>query len=440
MIMTTTLDSVLAVCLAVYTIGFVNFRIGELGPLLFLHGRECLSALLGTLALRRNLGPRGRVLLHVASLAAAVYVLDHRVPNPPPQAGDGRYAGLTVVVTGANAGVGYETSRQLAVDYGVNVVMGCRNAARCEKAAEAIDAEIRASPSTSSSSSSSRGAVTPLAIDLSDFASVESFVSERLGDRGISVDVLFNNAGYAPGANEPPNGYGYDPSFTSMHLSHFHLAELLLGKNNPNLRVVNTSSGTHHLCALPFALFPSFVLKWLPLEHAPGCIDGDYLERGVRSKTDGASYIRAKVANVLHAAVLPLRHASTGDVTAIAIDLGWVGTSIKPFMKGRLSPVSLGWMRSADVGVRPVLHAILTSREELLAQLGREDRGLEGSPGFVVNVFGRTEEAFSYPWWSDFGEGRADMSAERMLRVGADLWEKSVELVRAGSLLERDAI
>jgi len=46
------------------------------------------------------------------------------------------------VVTGANAGIGYEASRRLAVDYGARVIMGCRSKGKCDGAAAAINAEL----------------------------------------------------------------------------------------------------------------------------------------------------------------------------------------------------------------------------------------------------------------------------------------------------------
>mmetsp|Transcript_29101 Transcript_29101/g.47766 ORF Transcript_29101/g.47766 Transcript_29101/m.47766 type:complete len:90 (-) Transcript_29101:78-347(-) len=84
-------------------------------------------------------------------------------------------------------------------------------------------------------------------------------------------------------------------------------------------------------------------------------------------------------------------------------------------------------MRSANVGISPVLHAILTSEKELLADLGDDDRKWKNS-GFIMNVFGRPEEAFSYPWWNDHG-ANANLSRERMMVLGEKLWEESTKLM-----------
>ncbi len=139
--------------------------------------------------------------------------------------------------------------------------------------------------------------------------------------------MLFNNAGYVPREGEPVNAMGLEPSFASMHLGHFYLTELLL-RENPRMRIVNTSSGTHHMCAMLSLLRGSGGRG-----GEPGCIDDAFFRSGVRSPSDGLAYVRAKLANAMHAVELPRRHPGA---TAIAIDLGWVGTSIQPFMRGGL--------------------------------------------------------------------------------------------------------
>lgn len=50
----------------------------------------------------------------------------------------------------------------------------------------------------------------------------------------------------------------------------------------------------------------------------------------------------------------------------MAIDLGWVDTSIQLFMEGLLSLANLGRMRSVKIGVLPASHAVLSSDEALL--------------------------------------------------------------------------
>ena len=94
-------------------------------------------------------------------------------------------------------------------------------------------------------------------------------------------------------------------------------------------------------------------------------------------------------------------------------------------------------MRTARVGVLPVLMAILTSDETLSDDLGVGVGGRRklSDAGFMMNPFGRCKEAFSLPWWRDGGAG-ADMSRDAMVRMGERLWDESVKILQGhGHLL-----
>lgn len=103
------------------------------------------------------------------------------------------------------------------------------------------------------------------------------------------------------------------------------------------------------------------------------------------------------------------------------------------------TPAGLGMMRTARVGVMPVLMAILSSDETLSNDLG-VGVGVGGrrklnDAGFTMNPFGRCKEAFSLPWWRDGGVD-ADMSRDAMVRIGERLWDESVKILQGhGHLL-----
>jgi hypothetical protein len=103
--------------------------------------------LLGTIVLSYSLtGLSRRCLLHLLSLILVSYLLDDIVPKSLPAPVINSYSGRTVVVTGANAGIGYEASRWLAVDYGARMIMGCRcrsTKGKCDGAAATINAELK---------------------------------------------------------------------------------------------------------------------------------------------------------------------------------------------------------------------------------------------------------------------------------------------------------
>ena len=396
----------------VYFIGFVSFRIGEIVPMVAYYPHQSLGVFLalalvvGTQFSRESLPPLAEHVLFFGAAATLIYIMDQHLPYPLPEIDPTLYQNQTIVVTGANSGVGFATAKVL-VESGFNVIMACRSASRCQKAVDQIP-------------KNEPGRAIPMTLDLSRFENVQNFVQAIRDDPTLNVDILWNNAGYNPPTNDPVNDMGLEPSFTTMHLSPFLLTELLL-QDNPQLKAVNTASATHHLCGLPFAALPKFVtdLEWL-IPQRPGCLDEEFWNNRITSSTTLGSYPQAKVANIMHMTQLPKHHP---QATAIAIDLGWVGTSIIESMNWY---VRLGWMRSAaTVGILPIMHGILQSVDGDATAL-RTDKG----EGIVVNVFGGKEEAFDYSWWTSNSLSGYDVSQERMQELAEMLWQHSEELVK----------
>src|ERR1700733_8139593 len=87
--------------------------------------------------------------------------------------------GRTVVITGANTGVGFETARILA-RRGAEVVLACRDPQRAAQASPPIPSEAPGAP------------LDTLTVDLASLASVRSAAAE-LRSRHPSIDVLVNN-------------------------------------------------------------------------------------------------------------------------------------------------------------------------------------------------------------------------------------------------------
>jgi NAD(P)-dependent dehydrogenase (short-subunit alcohol dehydrogenase family) len=131
------------------------------------------------------------------------------------------FAGRTVIVTGANSGLGLVTARELA-RVGAKTILAVRNVAKGDAAAAGMtgDVEVRK-------------------LDLQDLTSVREFAG------GVErVDVLINNAGimavpYALTVD------GFESQIGTNHLGHFALTNLLLPKITD--RVVTVSSQMHLL-------------------------------------------------------------------------------------------------------------------------------------------------------------------------------------------------
>lgn len=144
--------------------------------------------------------------------------------------------GKTVIVTGANSGIGYETALELARK-GATVVIACRSEARGKEAEKKITQALE--------TTSTAGRATFMQLDLSSLESVRTFAAafKAAYDR---LDLLINNAGVmaVPFAKTVD---GNERQFATNHLGHFALTATLfpmLKQSTPS-RVVNVSSIAH---------------------------------------------------------------------------------------------------------------------------------------------------------------------------------------------------
>lgn len=121
--------------------------------------------------------------------------------------------GKVAIVTGANAGLGFEAARVLAAR-GARVVLACRNVAKAQAAAARIQAEH------------TDASLDVRAVDLSALASVEAFAEGFVGsyDR---LDLLGLNAGVM-GIDGERSVDGFEMQFAANHLGHFALAARLM--------------------------------------------------------------------------------------------------------------------------------------------------------------------------------------------------------------------
>jgi NAD(P)-dependent dehydrogenase (short-subunit alcohol dehydrogenase family) len=143
-------------------------------------------------------------------------------------------AGRTAVVTGANGGLGLETSRALAAA-GAHVVMAARNQ---EKAAAAVT-DIRDDVPGAS--------LEVVALDLGSQASVREAADHILGEHE-RVDILVNNAGVM-GIPERRTVDGFEMQFGVDHLGHWTLTALLMPAllRADAARIVTVTSTAHHM-------------------------------------------------------------------------------------------------------------------------------------------------------------------------------------------------
>ncbi len=150
---------------------------------------------------------------------------DYRESDVPDQ------SGKTILVTGANTGIGYDAARVLAAR-GARVLLGCRSEEKADEAINKIkalhpDADVRWIP-----------------LDLASLKSIEEAANQVKEEP--QLDGLINNAGVmVPPKMETADGF--ELQFGVNHLGHFaltgHLIDML--KDRPGARIVNVSSLAH---------------------------------------------------------------------------------------------------------------------------------------------------------------------------------------------------
>jgi len=143
-------------------------------------------------------------------------------------------SGRIAVVTGANGGLGLETSRALAAA-GAHVVMAARNQ---EKAAAAVE-DIR--------STVAENALEVVALDLGSQDSARAAAEQILATHD-RIDLLINNAGVM-GIPERKTVDGYEMQFGVDHLGHWSLTALLMPAllRGGAARIVTVTSTAHHM-------------------------------------------------------------------------------------------------------------------------------------------------------------------------------------------------
>ena len=140
--------------------------------------------------------------------------------------------GKIAVVTGANSGLGLETTAALAAA-GARVVMACRDPAKARTAFEEVR---RRTPAA---------AIEVLPLDLADLSSVRQFAND-FGAKYPRLDLLVNNAGVMAVPLRRTRD-GFEMQIGTNHLGHYALSGLLLDRlaAAPAARIVNVASLAH---------------------------------------------------------------------------------------------------------------------------------------------------------------------------------------------------
>lgn len=288
--------------------------------------------------------------------------------------------GRTILITGANSGLGLASTRALAAK-GATVVMACRNE---DKAREAM-AQVRAE------TPDARLEFMPL--DLASLQSIHGF-AEQYRKTHKRLDVLLNNAGVMA-IPRRETADGFEMQLGTNHLGHFALTGLLLPllEHTPRSRIVNVASQAHR----------SGKMSWNDLQ-------------GTRSYSKWARYGQSKLANLLFTYELARRLTAKGSHVQVSVGHpGYSDTNLQfvgPQMEGsslveRIS--ALGnrlFAMPAEQGALPQLFAATSPDAEHGAYYGPD--GFMQMTGWPVKVD---------------SNARSHNEADQ-----ARLWEESVKL------------
>lgn len=304
----------------------------------------------------------------------------------------GDLTGTTVLVTGANSGIGFEAAVQLA-RAGATVVLTARDPLRGDEALGQLRVTVP-------------GAQASLErLDLADLASVRA-LAERLAGTLDRVDVLVNNAGVMATPRRTTVD-GFELQLGTNHLGHFALTGLLLplllagagpasARSGPGTgvpRVVTVSSGVHR----------------------SGRINRDDL-MGERTYRPWRAYGQSKLANLLFMNELQCRADAAGvPLLSVAAHPGYAATNLQAVgpqmsgnrLAGRVVDLANRFLaQSAEQGAWPTVRAV-------------SDPEAAGGDYFGPDGFGESRGRPTRVGMSD---------AARDPQTAAWLWQRSVEL------------
>jgi NAD(P)-dependent dehydrogenase (short-subunit alcohol dehydrogenase family) len=277
--------------------------------------------------------------------------------------------GKTIIVTGANTGIGFETALAL-YQAGAQVVLACRSLDNAHEAITKIKAQ------------KGKGTLEAASLDLASLASVRQFANNFL-QQHQRLDVLINNAGVMiPPASKTAEGY--ELQFGVNFIGHFaltgHLYPLL--KATPGARIVTLSS----------------------LAYLNGEIAWDNL-RSERSYDPMREYRQSKLADLLLSLELQRRIVAAGDkVLSIAAQPGANKTELTRHMTDEAFTAAVqrvGELMEPWQGALPSLYAAVAP-EAAGGELYEPDRdgGYRGYPARATITPNALDEDVAKRLWS----------------------------------------
>lgn len=257
--------------------------------------------------------------------------------------------GQVIIVTGANSGIGLETSRQL-IKQNATVILACRNESRANVAIDDI---------TTQTKDKSRAVF--LSLDLSDLSSVRSF-AETFAKTYERLDILIANAGIMACPYETTKD-GFESQFGCNHLAHFLLLKLLAplliqtaeGNKTPS-KFISVSSCAAAQMKMGFTSMADIDFEDLMFEK--------------KKYDQNIAYQQSKLANYLTSFEASKQYDAE-KLLCVSLHPGWVRSNLDKHVipSGFFGNLmrncfqKLGQMISAEDGAQTTLHCVLDDVE-----------------------------------------------------------------------------
>ena len=248
----------------------------------------------------------------------------------------------SIIITGGNSGLGYQTAKQLANEGGWHIVIASRNKERVDAAIEALRQET------------GYASFEGLALDLGSLDDVRRFAQAWTTVERPALHAIVCNAGLSPMSNSQ-TADGIDMIWGVNHLGHYLLVHLLSPYLAEPGRVIFVSSGTHipeHKLARRLRVpVPKYVTA-RALAYPEGAADD------VRIDSPSQRYSTSKLCNVLATYQFAREfQAIDREIDVFAIDPGLMpGTGLARDAPDWLKPLFFGIIRlwgRWEPGIRP---------------------------------------------------------------------------------------
>ncbi|WP_316741990.1 oxidoreductase [Pedobacter antarcticus] len=277
-------------------------------------------------------------------------------------------SGKMIIVTGANAGIGFETALAL-YEAGAHVVLACRNLGKANEAIVRIK------------QSSGAGVLEAAQLDLGDLNSVRQF-AETFIKQHLKLDVLINNAGIMiPPATKTVQGF--ESQFGVNFIGHFALTGYLypILNSTPGSRIITLSS----------------------MAYLYGKIDFDNL-KSEKDYEPMREYQQSKLADLILSVELQRRITAKGDgVLSIAAQPGANKTELSRHMSVHAYKEAVervGELMEPWQGALPSLYAAVSNEVTGGALYGPdEDGGYRGYPAEATITANALDEDVAKKLW-----------------------------------------